>query len=165
MSKKKKKKKRRLKNQEKQIQLIHLHLDAIQNDLGVLFETLGEHLSKPVVCGDDYACKDPVDTGETVTTTTGVHFNVKLTSDNVSWISPETRIAALEEANKDLWEQLEDVEQEADEYARQAEDLRTFLRERQVLIDKFRTVLSRISNYQEDNPIDAAWTVLSQAGW
>lgn len=145
MSKKKKK-------PNKQIQLIHLHLDAIQTDINVLFDVVGKILAKPD-CGGECGCKDPVDTGETVTTTTAGH-------NSVTWITPETKVAALEEANASLWEQLEDVEQEADDYARQNGDLRASIAGKEALIEKYRRALSRISNYQEDNPAEVAWEAL-----
>ena len=133
------------KKKKKQIQL---RLDAIQTDLIVLFDVVG-HLSKPVGCGN-CPCNDPIDTSDTVTTG----------YPNVTWITPETKVAALEEANESLWEQLEGVEQEADEYARQVGKLSVALASQEALIDKFRTVLSRISNHQEDNASEAAWEAL-----
>jgi hypothetical protein len=75
-------------------------------------------------------------------------------------LTPEIKVAALEEANASLWERLEDVEQEADEYARQCGELRAALAGREGLLDKYRAVLSRISNYQESNAAEAAWEAL-----
>ena len=107
------------KKRDKQIEFIGLHLDAIQNDINILFETVGDILSQPVGCGGNCDC---IKDDEPYVSPTGIGQSVANTG-TVTWISPETKVAALEEANESLSEQLEDVEQEADSYATQIGEL------------------------------------------
>jgi hypothetical protein len=154
----KKKKQEKWKDQDEINDIFSWNLAQIRQDIDVLFEKVGRLISQPEGCGNCDCIKDD----EPYVSPTGIGQTFSNTG-TVTWVSPEIKVAALEEANASLWEQLEDVEQEADEYARQTGDLRASLEAKQAKIELLRSALYDIAIHKEDNPSEAAWQAIEAA--